>query len=120
MIDETERRRSLQIAHNEANGIVPQTISKPINDLAGVAQVVIDSDDDALQEVVAQASEMSDRAELNSLVETTRAEMLAAGGYASQVEAQKLYEWRYAKYKGAMFYCSIPTRLCASILSAIW
>lgn len=77
-IDETERRRTLQIAHNQANGIVPQTISKPINDLSGVAQVVVDADPDTLHEVVAQASEMSDRAELNSLVENTRAEMLAA------------------------------------------
>ena len=32
-IDETERRRRVQIAYNEANGITPKTIIKPIRDL---------------------------------------------------------------------------------------
>lgn len=77
-IDETERRRSLQIAYNETHGIVPQTISKPINDLAEVAQVVVDVENDQLEEVVAQASAMSDRAELTRLLDQTRTEMLAA------------------------------------------
>jgi excinuclease ABC subunit B len=31
-IDETNRRRSIQLAYNEANNITPQTISKPIPD----------------------------------------------------------------------------------------
>ena len=29
-IDETERRRAIQIAYNEAHGIIPQTIVKPV------------------------------------------------------------------------------------------
>ncbi len=32
-ISETNRRRDLQIAYNEANGIVPQTIRKAVNDI---------------------------------------------------------------------------------------
>ena len=32
-IDETNRRRSIQSAYNEANGIVPKTIAKPIHDV---------------------------------------------------------------------------------------
>ena len=38
-IGETERRRALQQAYNEANGITPQTIIKPIDaDLVAVAE----------------------------------------------------------------------------------
>jgi excinuclease ABC subunit B len=32
-MSETERRRTIQIAHNTKHGIIPQTISKPISDL---------------------------------------------------------------------------------------
>ena len=44
------------MAYNETHGIVPQTISKPINDLAEVAQVVVDAENEQLEELVAQAS----------------------------------------------------------------
>ena len=32
-IDETERRRGVQIAHNERHGIVPQTIRKSVEEI---------------------------------------------------------------------------------------
>ncbi|MBR4000302.1 MAG: UvrB/UvrC motif-containing protein, partial [Clostridia bacterium] len=37
-IDETERRRTIQFAYNEANGIVPQTIEKKIADLIRIGE----------------------------------------------------------------------------------
>lgn len=37
-IDETERRRAKQIAHNEANGIVPQGLHKKITDIMDLGQ----------------------------------------------------------------------------------
>jgi len=37
-IDETERRRTIQLAYNEANGIVPQTIEKKIADLIRIGE----------------------------------------------------------------------------------
>ena len=40
-IDETERRRAKQQAHNEANGITPQSLIKPITDIMDIG------DDDA-------------------------------------------------------------------------
>ena len=39
-IDETERRRSRQIAYNEMHGIIPQTIVKPVRALLGATMVV--------------------------------------------------------------------------------
>jgi len=38
-IDETNRRRELQVTYNEAHGIIPQSISKPIRDLSDFEQV---------------------------------------------------------------------------------
>jgi len=38
-IDETNRRRKLQIAYNEENGIEPQTIRKAVSDILQAAQV---------------------------------------------------------------------------------
>ena len=32
-IDETNRRRSIQMQYNEAHGIIPQTIIKPVRDV---------------------------------------------------------------------------------------
>jgi excinuclease ABC subunit B len=39
-IDETERRRAKQMAHNEANGIIPKGIDKKIADIMEGAHVV--------------------------------------------------------------------------------
>ncbi len=38
-IDETNRRRTIQVAYNEAHGITPQTIVKPIRDFIDLAAV---------------------------------------------------------------------------------
>ena len=37
-IDETERRRSIQNAYNEAHGIVPKTIRKPVHELIEISK----------------------------------------------------------------------------------
>ncbi len=39
-IDETERRRAKQIAHNEANGLSPQSLNKPITDIMDLGDSV--------------------------------------------------------------------------------
>jgi len=39
-IDETNRRRTIQMAYNEANGITPQTIRKAINDVIEISKPV--------------------------------------------------------------------------------
>ena len=39
-IDETNRRRAIQQAYNEAHGITPQTIQKAVQDLISISKVI--------------------------------------------------------------------------------
>ncbi|MGH3008267.1 MAG: excinuclease ABC subunit UvrB [Gaiellaceae bacterium] len=38
-LDETNRRRAVQVAYNEEHGIVPETIAKGVSDIAGLLQL---------------------------------------------------------------------------------
>ncbi|MGV3276976.1 excinuclease ABC subunit UvrB [Staphylococcus hyicus] len=50
-IDETERRRSIQMAHNEKHGIIPQTINKKIHDVISATVDTNETNDDQRKEV---------------------------------------------------------------------
>lgn len=50
-IDETQRRREIQMKHNEKHGITPKTINKKIHDLIS-ANVENDENNDKAQTVI--------------------------------------------------------------------
>lgn len=60
-IDETERRREIQLAHNQKYGIVPQTIKKPIeNNLLSLVASYRDLEDIVAEEMVDLGVEKKD------------------------------------------------------------
>ena len=60
-INETERRRELQIAHNQKYGIVPQTIKKPIeNNLLSLVASYRDLEDVVAEEMVEMGVDKKD------------------------------------------------------------
>ena len=60
-IDETERRREIQIAHNKKYGIIPQTIKKPIeNNLLSLVASYRDLEDIVAEEMVDLGIEQKD------------------------------------------------------------
>ncbi|PWZ93726.1 excinuclease ABC subunit B, partial [Staphylococcus pseudintermedius] len=50
-IDETERRREIQIAYNEKHGIVPKTINKEIHDVISATVETDETNEDQRKEV---------------------------------------------------------------------
>jgi excinuclease ABC subunit B len=68
-IAETNRRRDIQVKHNEEHGITPESIVKPIRDLIDLAQVAEEL------ETYQPAEEMLTAGELIKLAETQRAKV---------------------------------------------
>lgn len=75
-IDETQRRRAIQMEFNEEHGIVPQTVRKGISDLTDI----LENDDDSQrssEEINKELAQLS-RAEVMNLITSLEAQMLEA------------------------------------------
>ncbi|MBR6106818.1 MAG: excinuclease ABC subunit UvrB [Oscillospiraceae bacterium] len=79
-IRETERRRSLQIAYNEAHGIVPQTIIKDVRDVLEIS---------TKEKTEKKLSKKMNRQERDALIKELTEQMK---------EAAKLLEFEHAAY----------------------
>ena len=80
-IDETNRRREIQMAYNEANGITPKTIEKAVRDLISISKKV-DADDIKWK----KDPESMSKKELKALIQQTEAAMRKA---AAELDFEK-------------------------------
>jgi excinuclease ABC subunit B len=76
-LDETDRRRAIQLAYNEEHGIVPETISKGVSDIAELLQLEAPHVPARRRRGAAKVEGMS-REELEKLVVTLEEEMYVA------------------------------------------
>ena len=84
-IEETNRRRQIQQAYNEAHGITPTTIKKAVRDLIAISKAVTDSDEDFKKD-----PESMDEKELKKLAKELEKKMRQAAAELNFEEAAKL------------------------------
>jgi len=85
-LNETNRRREIQIAHNKENNITPKTISKDISDvMKNLVGVKISEDDKDIEEVIESKPE-----KISKKIELMRKNMLAAAANLEFEKAAKL------------------------------
>jgi excinuclease ABC subunit B len=85
-IDETERRRARQIAHNAAHGIVPKALNKRVRDLIdGVVSDKAAKDDLAAAKAAAEVEAMSEK-DLGKRIKLLEKQML---DHARNLEFEK-------------------------------
>ncbi|HKK83325.1 MAG TPA: excinuclease ABC subunit UvrB [Atribacterota bacterium] len=82
-INETNRRRKIQLEYNRKNNIIPQTIKKPIYDLIYSEEIDLEEEDDSVSEGKAK---YLPKGSLNSLLKSLKSEMNQA---AKQLDFEK-------------------------------
>ncbi len=86
-IDETKRRREIQMAYNEEHGIEPQTVRKAINDIMGY--ITDDVAGTTAEQVNKELAELS-REEVLRIISSMEDEMAAASASMDFEEAARL------------------------------
>ena len=82
-INETERRREIQMAYNEAHGITPATIDKEIRDLISA---LVDDDEETMDPLDVEISEATSETEIQALIADLTKQMQEA---AANLEFEK-------------------------------
>ena len=82
-INETERRREIQMAYNEAHGITPATIDKEIRDLISA---LVDDDDEPADSLGVEISEATSEEDIHALIADLTKQMQEA---AANLEFEK-------------------------------
>ena len=82
-INETERRREIQMAYNEAHGITPATIDKEIRDLISA---LVDDDEEPADSLGVEISEATSEGEIHALIADLTKQMQEA---AANLEFEK-------------------------------
>src|SRR6056297_2885236 len=82
-INETNRRRKIQLEYNQKTNIIPQTIKKPIYDLIYSEEIDLEEEDDSVSEGKAK---YLPKGSLNSLLKSLKSEMNQA---AKQLDFEK-------------------------------
>jgi excinuclease ABC subunit B len=77
-LDETNRRRAVQLAYNEEHGLEPQTITKGVSDIAGLLQLESPTVPSSRRRRGSAQVEGMSREELEKLVVTLEEEMYVA------------------------------------------
>ena len=116
-IDETERRRTKQIAHNAAMGIVPRTVSKRVRDLIdGVVSDKAAKDDLKAAKAAAEVEAMDER-DLGKRIKALERQMLE---HARNLEFENAARVRdqLAVLREQAFGASVPDAAVVSIAAA--
>jgi excinuclease ABC subunit B len=72
-IDETDRRRTVQVAYNEEHGITPQSIISQVD--MGLAQILKSEYGEVMEEATAELPDFNTQAELDTYIAKLEAEM---------------------------------------------
>lgn len=88
-LDETERRRAIQLAHNEKHGIIPQTIRKSV--MKGFEHVLGGGEEEAAGDNTGDCAKMTEK-QRKSYVENLRKEMTDAAADLDFEKAIRLRE----------------------------